>query len=364
MRRRGTGFTGMKRSELLVWGGAVIAASGAAVLLATALSSVPEPLLVQATEAFVPEVLSFGQQIVTGVFTTEGKQVPLPPGQWVVMQSAVSQTGPRVGGIPSPVASTVLLRLHGHQVDAAVVVQANPPDTASNWGLASGCERQDFYYAHILYTSDHDSACSYVTYVTPWTISAPPVDEAWRKSMQQAVDDGWAVPPRWIGVVYRLTDPIGALQVRYLFAPAQGDARGGGAGVDQVAHLVAWSEVSWPKIQVGMHDQLKTKGATALADPASIRIAPTSKSGAPPAMERGELKTATFRMLGSLTEFAVAYVYLGSLAAATTLSVATSVAGSALGYVHDWAWSFVPNPGAEVHDLPGIGPEQPGPANP
>lgn len=349
----------------MVWGGAVLAATGAAVLLGTAVTSVPEPPLVQATESLVPEILSASQSTAKGVFATEGKQVPLPPGEWAVMRSVVEPTALRPGDTATPVASTVLLRLRGHRVDAAVLVQVNPPDAASNWGLAKGCQRQDFYYAHVRYTSDHDSACSYVTYVTPWTASAPPMDEAWRASMQEAVDNGWSVPPRWVAVVYRLTDPIDAVQVRYLFDPSQGDSRRDDVAADQVAHLVAWSDVSWRKLQVGMRGRLKPNGADAMADPASIRIAPSSfMAPAPPEMKRGELKTMTFQMIGSLTSFTVAYVYLGSLAAASTLSVAASVAGSALNYAGEWAWGLVPDPAAELHDLPGVGLEQPGPARP
>ncbi len=354
----------MKRSEFMVWGGAVIAAGGAAVLLATALSSVPEPALVRATEALLPEVLSIRETTVSGVFSTEGKQVPLPPGEWVVMQSVVTQIGPRIGDVASPVASTVLLRLRGHQVDAAMLVQVNLPDTASNWGLAPGCVRQDFYFAHVRYTSDHDSACSYVTYVTPQASGGPQVDEAWRLSMQEAVDNGWNVPSRWLAVVYRLTDPIDALQVRYLFDPAHGDARQNDVAADQVARLVAWSEASWWKIQFGVRDRLRPKGTDALADPAFMRVVPSSRTIAPKPMSRSELRTMTNQMIGGLTGFTVAYVYLGSLAAASTLSVAASVAGSALSYAEDWAWGFVPDPAAKLHELPGIGLEQPGPSRP
>lgn len=364
-RRLGTGLTSMKRSEFLVWGGAVLAAAGAAVLLGTAVSSVPEPLLAPSTMSLVPEVLSASQTTAKGVFATEGKQVPLPPGEWAVMRTVVSPTALRAGEAASPVSSTVLLRLRGHRVDAAILVQVNPADAASNWGLARGCQREDFYYAHIRYSSDHNSACSYVTYVTPWTDSAPPMDDAWRTSMQEAVDNGWSVPPRWIAVVYRLTDPIDAMQVRYLFDPSQGDARREDVAADHVAHLVAWSDVSWRKVQIGLRGRLKPNGADALADPASIRIAPSSfRAPAPPELSRGELKTMTFQMLGSLTSFTVAYVYLGSLAAASTLSVAASVAGSALSYAGEWAWRLVPDPAAQLHDLPSVGLEQPGPARP
>ena len=141
----------------MVWGAAAVAASGAAILLATALTSVPEPAsLVQATESLLPAALLAGQPTVSAVFATQGKQVPLPPGEWVVMQGVVSPTGPRTGEIAAPVASTALFHLRGHRVDAAMLVQVNPEGAASNWGLAPGCTRQDFYWARIRYTSDHD----------------------------------------------------------------------------------------------------------------------------------------------------------------------------------------------------------------
>ena len=352
----------MKRTELIVWGGALVAASGAAVLLATALTSVPAPLLVRATETLVPDVLLSGQKSVTGVFTSEGTQVPLPPGEWVAMKSVVALTGPRNGDTASPVASTVLLRLHGHRVDAAVLVQVDPPDAASNWGLAPGCLRRDFYFARVRYTSDHDSACSYVSYVTPWAVGAPAVDEAWRLAMQEAVDNGWSVPRRWLAAVYRLTDPIDAMQVRYLFDASRG-GKDDDVSADQVARLVAWSETSWRTVQIGFRERLKPNAASGLAEPASIRVAPSQKFTPPSEMSRSDLKTMTFQMLGSLTSFTVAYVYLGSVAAASTLTVAASVASSALSYAHDLAWSYVPDPAAQLHDLPGIGLEEPGPAH-
>ena len=137
--------------------------------------------------------------------------------------------------------------------------------------------------------------------------------------------------------------------------------KGESPSADQVGHLVAWSEASWRRIQIGIRDRLRTKGEDGLADPASVRLMAESVSAGPPPMGRAELKTSTSQMIGSLTSFAVAYVYLGSLAAASTLSVAASVAAGALSYAEDWAWSFVPDPAAELHALPGIGLEQPGP---
>jgi uncharacterized membrane protein len=353
-----------KRSELIVWGGALLAATGAALLLGTALTSVPAPGIIRPADppesAFtLPPVAA----TIGGVYATEDKQVPLPPGDWVVMERAVAPVGPLNGEAGAPVVSTTLLRLRGHHVDAAILAQVNPPDAASNWGLPSGCENPDFYHTHMYYSSDHDGGCSYVTYIRQEASTPSAEDGAWRSSMQQAVDNGWEVPKQWIAAVYRVTDPADALQVRYLFDPSQSNAAESEVTADQVARLVAWSEASWRAVQHGFRGRLKPGGASGLADWTGMRVKSLSSQPAPlEGMDRSALKTSTFQMLGSLTQFTVAYVYLGSMAAASTLSVAASVASGALYYAHELAWSYVPDPAPRVRDLPGAGLEQPGPA--
>ena len=67
-------------------------------------------------------------------------------------------------------------------------------------------------------------------------------------------------------------------------------------------------------------------------------------------------------MVGSLTNFAVTYAYLGSLAAASTLSVAASVVSGAMTYVEDLAWSLCPTRRGHGRICPVPDLEQPGPA--
>ncbi len=354
----------MKRADVLVLGGAIVAASGALVLLDTAVTSVPEPILARST--VLPEsifALPPVPGIATGFFETEGKQVPLPPGKWVEMRRTVSPYGPATGATHAPVVSTVLFRLQGHRIDAAVLVQVNPPEATSNWGIASGCERRDFYFTDIRYVSDHDSACSYVTYVTPWATSAPAIDDAWRLSMQQAVDNGWDVPQQWLAVVYRMTDPLDAMQVRYLFDPSLGKSGGKEVTSDEVARLTTWSELSWRAVQTGFFGHLKPGSADTLGEWATTRAQPLAlwDRTARPAPDRAAMKTTSEQIIGSLSSFAVTYLYLGSLAAASTLSVAASVVTGAMSYANDMVWSHVPDPAVRLPDLPGAGLEQSGP---
>ena len=260
----------------------------------------------------------------------------------------------------------VLFRLQGHRIDAAVLLQVNPPEATLNWGLASGCERRDFYFTDIRYVSDHDSACSYVTYVTPWATSAPAIDDAWRLSMQQAVDNGWDVPQQWLAVVYRMTDPMDAMQVRYLFDPSVGASGGKDITSNEVSRLVAWGDASWRLVQTGFFGHLKPGGADTLGEWSMTRTQPLPLwqhiTRQPSAPDRAAMKTTSEQIIGSLSSFAVAYLYLGTLAAASTLSVAASVVTGAMSYANDMVWTYVPDPAVRLPDLPGAGLEQSGPA--
>lgn len=357
---------GMRRNDLVVLGAAVLAAGGAIVLLDTAVLSVPTPALVPATmvpalAVAVPEVLP---GTISGVYESEGRQVALPPGNWVVMQRVVSPSGPMVGDARASVVSTTLLRRRGRRVDAALLVQVNAAEAPSSWGLASGCQRKDFYFARVRFVSDHDSACSYVTYVTPWSPSAPEMDPSWRISMQQAVDNGWGVPVRWLAAVYRLTDPVDALQVRYLFDPLQGGAAEAESPTVQAARLVGWSEASWPSVHGSFRGRLKPGGSPPLTDWASFQAPEEpAETAAPGGGGLAAVKTLSYQVIGSVADFAVAYAYLGNLAAATALAVATSVAGSALYYAHEVTWSYFSDPAAGYFDLPGTGLEQAAPVH-
>ena len=99
-----------------------------------------------------------------GVISVEGKEVPLPPGEWLLAGRAVTASGE--AATQHAVVSVALVRLHGMAVDEAVLVQTNRLDTDADWGKATACERSDFYFARVRYESDHDGSCAYAAYVT------------------------------------------------------------------------------------------------------------------------------------------------------------------------------------------------------
>jgi hypothetical protein len=62
--------------------------------------------------------------LVHGVISVEGKQVPLPSGEWRVAGQAAS---------PRSVISVPLVRLNGTAADAAVLIQTNRLDSDAGW---------------------------------------------------------------------------------------------------------------------------------------------------------------------------------------------------------------------------------------
>ena len=72
-------------------------------------------------------------ELYRGMASVEDKHVPLPPGDW--------HLAGRTANAAHSVASVALLRLHGADVDAAVLIQTNARDTAASWGKATACDR-------------------------------------------------------------------------------------------------------------------------------------------------------------------------------------------------------------------------------
>lgn len=383
---------GGRRSGLLVLGGTALAATAAVALLATATLSVSDrlplhpmqtlapilapvlPALAPAPPAAVPAAVpapapapvAAAPSIFVGAFASEGKQAPLPAGEWVVMGRAVSAVGPLVAQRHAPVVSTTLLHLRGSRVVGGVLLQVNPDGAPSNWGVAGGCERPDFPGAVVRYVSDHNSGCSYVAFVTPSAASLPPTDASWHDAVEQALDNGWSLPDQWLESVYRLTDPLDAMQVHYLFDPASGAPPGRGATAEQVAALVAWTAVSWRGVQRGFRDRLIPGAGTALADWTSFRVLQEAAAlpERPTASDRATVMGYSYRVVDALTGFGVSYLYLRSAVMAGALSLLQAGANGAMSYVQERVWDTTALELGDLRYLPGPGLEQGSPVVP
>lgn len=319
--------------------------------------------------------------------SVEGKQVPLPAGDWylaahvVPEDRGVDRSADRGAdrGVDRAAAraavSQVLLRVRDRRVDAAVLVQVNRPGRPSIWGLAPGCKRGLFADRRVLYASDHDGACSYAGFVDGTASAAnETVDPAWRRAQREAVDRGWNLPSSWMLVSYRITDPMDAMQIRYLFHPWAGDDTKMPASttVRRVfgERLVAWMDDSWPAIALGFRGRLDRAGDNGTdkppvgdwTNPDAVWPRWSGSGAEPPAPVARETRSSGARAVtapavASLADFGVAWLYLGNAAAAGTLSVLTAVAKGVVSVTHDVVWSVIEQPAERDLALPGVGTE-------
>jgi uncharacterized membrane protein len=305
------------------------------------------------------------------VVTVEGKQVPLPAGDWYLAAYVV----PEDRGGDRAAVSQVLLRVRDRRVDAAILIQVNRPGRPSIWGLAPGCKRSLFADRRTVYASDHDGACAYAGFIDG-TASAgnEAIDPAWRRAQRESVDRGWNLPTSWMLVAYRITDPMDAMQIRYLFHPWATDEVRMPASmtVRRVfgERMVAWMDESWPAIALGFRGRLDrvgdigsdtplvgdwtnpdaawSRGSGSGGDLASVGSVTASASGG---------RAVSGPVVASLADFGVAWYYLGNAGAAGALSALTAAARGVASVTHDLLWSVIEQP--SVHDLalPGVGTE-------
>ena len=331
-----------------------------AVLIAT-IAPVPaqDPAIrVAAPPLAAPPPSAGDASVIRGMISVEGKEIPLPAGEWHLAGRAVSATH---GSPPqSVVVSVALVRLHGTAVDAAVLVQTNRMDTAAAWGKTSACERTDLYFAKVRYVSDHDGSCAYAAYVDA-AVKYDAVDPAWKTALLDGAGRGWQFPTRWVEAGYRITDPRDAVQVRYVFDPAGGSARD--LPRDTRHAIVTWTEASWYEVGSGFRNRLDGEGVLPdwrHQDTKDATLLP------PVGVEQDEVahlgvKATTYRFFATLTDMSVNYLWLGSLPSAGGLAVVGATASSVLYFFHELVWSHYEQPDVAVGELPGVGVEGPGP---
>ncbi|PWC56496.1 hypothetical protein TSO221_01605 [Azospirillum sp. TSO22-1] len=284
------------------------------------------------------------QAVQRGVFALEGKQVPLPDGDWI----------PAARTEEPDMVSVVLLHPHGARVAGAVLVQASRRDARPKWGEPPHCERHDLPFARTRYKSDHDLSCAYVAHVAGHA-TAELVDAAWPEARRFAAAQGWTVPAAWGVVAVRVAQPLAAVQVRYAAALDP-------AGSPGPAALAAWAEPAWTAVEHGLRNHLDAAAPLpalrGLPEPAAAAPTPEADGWSLP---RAVWKTLTFRVIATSLDFTANLIASGSVATAATLSAFPIVIGPWVYLGHELAWEHYGAPAGLRTALPGLGEETPWP---
>ncbi len=306
---------------------------------------------------------------IRGSLTVDGKQIPLPDGEWRVAGQAVFTPAGRPA--PETVTSLSLVRLRGDAVTAAVLIQVATPGTDTAWGKAAGCERTDLPLARVRYASDHDGSCAWVASVVasvePNGGDAP--DPAWKQTLATAERAGWAIPESWAVANIRVTDPRDAIQVRYAFdggrPPGPGTTTaittGTAPAVAPALPGIDWVENAWNRVESGFRGRLDANSV--LPDWSAQATRPPAKDDAQEStgFSRTVWKTVTFRTVVTTLDFSTNYIAIGNAATAAGLSAFAFVVGPFVYLGHEMAWEKFGNPALPSVELPGFGTEGPSP---
>jgi uncharacterized membrane protein len=322
---------------------------------------------------------------VTGTFAIAGKAVPLPAGEWHI----VAERGTLASESSANVAlrSAALVRLSGDRIVAAITVHTNETPLTRSLPLPADCKRDDVHLALTVYETSSDGACVWINHLVG-SAPASAIDQTWR--------DGAAAleaeqPPLWLEAGFWIGDRQDVLDIRYHFIPP---------GVDET-RPTGWSDSAWspvnigedgprhvaiedlavwvggmaPLIDLGLHNRLELYRPVAMPWTASVADERPAKAlrlrqldalfatgaidaavyaaqhGAieqepaaaaltrPNIFVRAGYKTLTYKVLGTLDAFLVAWLVIGNPYTSLTMITFSSVAYSAVYYLHDVAWS-------------------------
>jgi len=319
---------------------------------------------------------------VEGVLTLAGKQVPLPPGQWVVAAEATEGEG------ADAMAAVVLARAAGNAVDGLVVARANLRPRTAIFGSTAECDRADTYLAYVAYDTTQDGLCSFLNLVLLSPKATGPA--VWASARQWLVAKRMRLDAQWLTAGFRAKTRAHAVDVRYYFAPPLPGLQEPAAWADSpwapdravadpvrnavIAKLAAWAAWTRDAVADGVRgridadmlppwpweegdlvrrlverrlralDELRALGAVDEETYAAQRKVLSEVVVAP---ERSELslqlrafwKTVTYRVASILDSLGVSYIILGSPLQSLGFAAIGEVIRPPAVYLHEIAWA-------------------------
>ena len=357
-------------------------------LIALALPAIP----VQAADADpAPDA------VLRHLLTLQGKQIPLPAGEWLVAGSALATKDLAGGTLPAPVASLVLFRVDAASVTAFVTVHVNSLPAHRGWGTAEVCGRPAPSVVAREPGANGEVSCSFVAAVDApaaprQALSSP----AWRRAQALAAERGWRLPERWLMAGAREGDREDVVDVRYHFDP---QAWGGPVPAAEsvpagfVAALIRWRPAMAAAAEAGLKNRLEADFTLPWPDAAPGGLAAESGSRAdalgallaegwlspaqyqeqlalpaepggdpsddtPAVMGMLAVKTVGWRAVVALSVALLSYAFTSSAAIAGGITIATAVVNGGLYFGHELLWrefDRTPAPVSQTIEFAGAG---------
>ena len=231
-------------------------------------------------------------ELVSGVISIAGKDVPLPGGAHTVVEVGFAKIiqpplGPQITPADyGPVRRVVLARVENSVVIDVVEIVANLLAHPDGWGIATECSRDDIYATLTHHKSGWDVSC---VWIRPVYIDEGNPNQTTERVQAFAAKSKAIAPTFWVETGYRVANRQDLIEVRYRFAALIGGAPAAFADArlwhpseiaDQPAQLelvqsvAAWASAIYPVIETGLRQPL---GADAtFAGPFSGAVNPPS----------------------------------------------------------------------------------------
>jgi uncharacterized membrane protein len=320
-------------------------------------------------------------------FAVDGKQVPLPEGDWTVLAS--EHTAAATG--------TLLGRIEDAHLLGLAIIHTNPSRTVAIFGTSPDCLRRDLAFAVVRYDTPEDGYCTYGKQVM---LGGPPEQNPlWAKAREKLAADGVKVPQAMMMAGARARTRENFLDARYYFAPMQAGRDDAWMTPDPVAALQAWADLAQRGLELGVRGRLPAADAelpspwernavrSGLIEQAHLPLVELAAEGAlddaslkqqlaaadVALVEREQqrwslwtrsgYKVATYKVASWVDALAVSWLVTGSATQTLGISVAGSAIRPLLAYANEigWANSGIGKPPASLVPVgfPEIGRDRP-----
>ena len=153
-------------------------------------------------------------EVATGYAEINGRQVPLPDGEWTLAGKARNGVISGVAGAFGTIDSNVLFKIDSNRVRGIVEINTNSISVNEGWGTTHSCSAEESLARFNLYRTAVDGLCFFINQ-TVAPINDKDGPKAWHQAIALAKERGLVVPETWLTIGYRISNRYDIMDARY-----------------------------------------------------------------------------------------------------------------------------------------------------
>ena len=153
-------------------------------------------------------------EVARGYAELNGRQIPLPDGDWTLAGKARNGVVSGVAGAFGKIDSNVLFKIDANRVRGVVEINTNSISVNEGWGTTHACSAEDSLTRFNLYRTAVDGLCFFVK-ETIASVDDESGPKAWLEATALAKERGLVVPETWLTIGYRISNRYDIMDARY-----------------------------------------------------------------------------------------------------------------------------------------------------